>query len=307
MSGNIEIKGVYCMKNRLIGIIIPVIALLASCVSVSKGNREAWLNGITESGVVGKWLWVGTIDIDGIYNDWLKLESFIIPQIYLEFNANGIYSYIPETNGERIIDQCLYRIEGNEVYNGGLIENDFNRSLNHLLKNGGFHTYTFDASTPNVLTLKSPKLDFTLVFNRFDVQIEEFTTLEQADGIESALQNASKKIITSLSKGKNIAISNVSAEEKDYSDFIANELEVILLDAGFVVLDRSQLDVIRQEQNLQLSGAVADNEIISIGKFSGANFVISGLIDGSGPTRRLRLRLLDVETARVITAASERF
>jgi len=144
-------------------------------------------------------------------------------------------------------------------------------------------------------------------YSRFDVEIEEFTTLERADSIENALKNASQKIISSLPKNKKIAISNVSAEEKDYSDFITGELEVILLDAGFIVVDRRQLDFIRQEQNIQLSGDVDDNEIISIGRFSGANTVITGAINGSGSTRRLRLRLLDVETSQVITASSERF
>ena len=73
------------------------------------------------------------------------------------------------------------------------------------------------------------------------------------------------------------------------------------------MVDRSQLDIIRQEQDIQLSGIVADNEIISIGKFAGANLIITGSIDGSGATRRLRIRVLDIETARVIIAASERF
>jgi hypothetical protein len=140
-----------------------------------------------------------------------------------------------------------------------------------------------------------------------EIQISEFTHLEQADDIETALKNAAKRIIAALGKGKNTAISNISTEDPAQSDFLRNELELLLVEAKISLVDRSQLDVIRQEQNFQLSGDVDDNEIVSIGKFAGANSLITGAINGSGVTRRLRLRLLDVETAQIIAAASERF
>ena len=44
-----------------------------------------------------------------------------------------------------------------------------------------------------------------------------------------------------------------------------------------------------------------------MGKFAGAKAVITGGITGSGDMRRLRLRALDTQTARVLAAASEAF
>jgi TolB-like protein len=262
------------MKRYLIGFVVLFIIIFTSCATTSSGNNEPRL--------IGQWLF----DPDG--------KAFFT-SLY-DFKTSTKMEFVFSFDGEKWGGKSRYRIEGNKIYFSN--KRVIGKSYSYII---------FDLDTPDVLKLKLEDQNTFMLFHRIDIHVEEFQTLEKADSIESVLENASKKIIASLSKNKNIAISNVSAEEKEYSDFIINELEVILLDAGFVVLDRSQLDVIRQEQNLQLSGAVADNEIISIGKFSGASYVITGSIDGTGPTRRLRLRLLDIETARVITAVSERF
>jgi hypothetical protein len=52
---------------------------------------------------------------------------------------------------------------------------------------------------------------------------------------------------------------------------------------------------------------VDDDTAVSIEKFSGANIIVTGKIDGEGELRRLRLRALDTQTAQVVGVASERF
>ena len=125
------------------------------------------------------------------------------------------------------------------------------------------------------------------------------------NAIASSLRKATDTIISSLEKEATIAIVNISYSDSEISEFIAGELEFILVNNKFNVVDRSQLDKIRQEQNFQLSADVDDDSAVSIGKFAGANIVITGSISGSGDMRRLRLRALDTQTARVIGAASE--
>ena len=75
----------------------------------------------------------------------------------------------------------------------------------------------------------------------------------------------------------------------------------------FTVVDRATLDKIRQEQKFQLAGEVDDKTAVSIGKFAGAKVVVTGSVSGSGDMRRLRLRALDTQTARVLGSASEAF
>jgi hypothetical protein len=125
--------------------------------------------------------------------------------------------------------------------------------------------------------------------------------------IETALSNASNELQVSLNKNSRIAIVNISSPDTDMSSFIASELEYLLVKNQFIVVDRSELDRIRLEQNFQLSGEVDDNTIVSIGKFVGADIVITGSITGIGSTRRLRLRALSTQTAQVMGVASEPF
>lgn len=66
------------------------------------------------------------------------------------------------------------------------------------------------------------------------------------------------------------------------------------------------MDRIRREQNFQMSGEVDDDTAVSIGKFIGANIIVTGRVDGEGNLRRLRLRALDTQTAQVVGVASER-
>jgi hypothetical protein len=132
-----------------------------------------------------------------------------------------------------------------------------------------------------------------------------------SNDITGAVKNAAKVVMDSLKQrnltGSRIAIVNISSQDKEQAEFIAAELEFILVSNNFIIVDRSELDRIRREQNFQLSGDVDDNQIVSIGKFAGAGLVITGSITGSGNMRRLRLRVLDTQSAELRGSASEPF
>jgi curli biogenesis system outer membrane secretion channel CsgG len=92
------------------------------------------------------------------------------------------------------------------------------------------------------------------------------------------------------------------------SEFVIEELAYLMVDTKkFKVVDRKSLDAIKSEQDFQYSGDVDDNSAVSIGKLLGASIVITGSISGSGSTRRLRAKALDVKTAEIVAMASERF
>ena len=133
----------------------------------------------------------------------------------------------------------------------------------------------------------------------------------QQNDIVGALDNAARVIMNSLQernlRNQKIAIVNVSSFDREQSVFVAGELEYILVQNRFTIVDRIELDRIRREQNFQLSGEVDDDQIVSIGKFAGAGLVITGSITGSGSMRRLRLRVLDTQSAELRGSASEPF
>jgi hypothetical protein len=66
-----------------------------------------------------------------------------------------------------------------------------------------------------------------------------------------------------------------------------------------------QLDRARDELKLGISGEVDENTAVSIGKFTGANVVITGMVHGEGNLQRLRLRAIEVETGQVVGTASQ--
>jgi hypothetical protein len=127
-----------------------------------------------------------------------------------------------------------------------------------------------------------------------------------AQAVEGALARAAEQALKNAPPKSKIAIVNITAVDRNYANFIAGELEFIWVNAGFFIADRSELDRIRQEQNFQMSGEVDDATAVSIGKFAGADVIVTGTIDGEGNLRRLRLRALNTQTAQVVGVASER-
>ena len=175
---------------------------------------------------------------------------------------------------------------------------------------------TLSLSNVKTTNLSRPMLlpDIILLHRNVSVQdsnIDRVGRTQQSvtgnNEIETALLNAIDTIISSFQKEDIIAIVNISSNDNDVSEFIAGELEVILFNIGFTLVDRIQLNRIREEQNLQMSGEVSDASAVSIGQMLGANVVITGSVFGSVNMRRLRLRVLDIQTARVIGTASEAF
>jgi hypothetical protein len=139
-----------------------------------------------------------------------------------------------------------------------------------------------------------------------DVIALNSSTSRAASGIEGGLARAADQIMNGMTPKSRIAIVYVTAQDKNVTEYIANELEFIMVNKGFILVDRSQLDRLRKEQNFQMSGQVDDNTAVSIGKIAGANVIIIGSVTGTGDLRRLRLRALNTQTSQVLTAASER-
>jgi hypothetical protein len=125
--------------------------------------------------------------------------------------------------------------------------------------------------------------------------------------IEGALTKAAEQTVKNVTQRSKIAIVYITAQDRSTTDYIAGELEFIWVNEGFTLIDRSQLDRLRREQDFQMSGEIDDETAVSIGKFAGADIIVTGKIDGEGSLRRLRLRALDTQTAQVVGAASEAF
>ena len=118
------------------------------------------------------------------------------------------------------------------------------------------------------------------------------------DELDVAIREASVYFSQRIPVGNNIAIVSIESEHPAISDYIINNLMDNLVNDGyFTVVDRHQLDAIREELQFQLSGDVDDNTAQSIGRMVGAQTIILGSFVEVANTHRLLIRALEVETA----------
>ena len=120
------------------------------------------------------------------------------------------------------------------------------------------------------------------------------------DELSRAIRSVSDYLNETIPGGGLVVFMNVQSDFEQLSDFIIDELLANAVnDRVFTVVDRRQLDVIRAEQDLQLSGEVDDETALNVGRFLGAQVIVSGRIASLGGHYRLTIRALEVETARL--------
>jgi hypothetical protein len=126
------------------------------------------------------------------------------------------------------------------------------------------------------------------------------TTTIQTDKLDETIVDAVTYLNGKLPKGSKILVLNIKSEYLQLSDYIIDGLVENIVNGGlFSVVDRQQLDTIRNELNFQTSGEVSDETAQSIGKIVGAQIIISGNIAIVGNFYRLGIRAIRVETAEV--------
>ena len=121
-----------------------------------------------------------------------------------------------------------------------------------------------------------------------------------ADDLDTAIRAASDYLNKQLPRGNKLAILNVQSEFPALSEYIIDELIANMVnDRGFSVGNRQQLNTIRTELKVRMSGEVSDDSARSIGHRLGAQIIISGAISRIGYLYRLRVRALSVQSAQI--------
>ncbi|MCL2066787.1 MAG: SUMF1/EgtB/PvdO family nonheme iron enzyme [Treponema sp.] len=121
--------------------------------------------------------------------------------------------------------------------------------------------------------------------------------------LDEAIQIAAGDINTSLGESTIVAVINFSSPSENLSDYVVEELMGSLTNAKkLVVVDRSNLALVREEMNLQLSGEVSDESAQAIGRMLGAQGIITGSLVSLGREFRFRVYAINVESAARETA-----
>jgi tetratricopeptide (TPR) repeat protein len=120
------------------------------------------------------------------------------------------------------------------------------------------------------------------------------------DELDIVIRYASNYLNDNIPNGSKIVILNIESKSAILSDYVINELIANAVnDKKFYVVDRRQIEAIQNEQKFQMSGAVDDKDALAIGKFFGAQIIVSGSILDIGSRYRLTVQALSVQTAQV--------
>jgi tetratricopeptide (TPR) repeat protein len=123
--------------------------------------------------------------------------------------------------------------------------------------------------------------------------------------LEESIERIARDIEVGLPVGRRIAVVNFESPSAKFSVYVLEELQGILVNNHrLVVVDRSRLELLRNELEFQMSGEVSDESAVSIGRFLGAQVIVTGNLIDLGGSYRCRFNAIDIETAvRQVSAA----
>jgi tetratricopeptide (TPR) repeat protein len=112
-----------------------------------------------------------------------------------------------------------------------------------------------------------------------------------------AIEKSANETMEKLAIGDRIAIVAFSSEHENLSNFIMDELTGAFVGGKLEVADRRNLAYVYRELNFNMSGEISDDSAVSIGKFLGAQYILSGQFLKAGDNYRYRISVINVETA----------
>ena len=147
----------------------------------------------------------------------------------------------------------------------------------------------------------APRANDTLV--RLNAEMEEFLGLAAfEDGrtqMERVAEHAVNEVKRFLPEGARVWIHSTATANQGMVNDVIDTMAYTLIGSDIPIIERQLIDLITAEQDLHLTGAVSDNDFISIGNMAGANTIVAVGITGAGAARRLQVRVLDIETSTV--------
>ena len=118
--------------------------------------------------------------------------------------------------------------------------------------------------------------------------------------LDQALNEAASRIDERIPAGSKIAPLNFNSPHDKFSDYVLEELTANLVETRkLTVVDRREINLIRNEMDFQFSGEVADDSMQEIGRMLGAQSIISGNFTDMGGFIRIMIRVLNVQNASV--------
>jgi hypothetical protein len=118
--------------------------------------------------------------------------------------------------------------------------------------------------------------------------------------LDAAIGEAAAQMEAKIPSKTMVALVSVASPSTAFSTQVLTRLESAIVSSGkLVVVDRANLDKVREEQGFQLSGEVDDESAKSIGKLLGAGASVTGSLADLGDVYSLTFKAINIETATV--------
>jgi len=120
----------------------------------------------------------------------------------------------------------------------------------------------------------------------------------QTVSLGEAIGNMVEDLSAGMEPNARIAIISMAAGSVTMANHLSDEMTIAFVNTQrFLVLNRSQLELIAAEQQLNLAGLIDDATAQAIGRFAGVQFMMTGSFEPFGNVYRLRVQVTEVETA----------
>jgi hypothetical protein len=130
---------------------------------------------------------------------------------------------------------------------------------------------------------------------------QEYSGNNANSTMDKAIAQAVEELKKVLTKNSTVAFFNISSKSKDVVNYSIDEISRQLINAlGLNVIDRGNTQLIKNEQQYQMSGDVSDESAVSIGKVLGVNTMVVSSVTGEGTLRRLTFKVISVETSKIL-------
>jgi TolB-like protein len=118
--------------------------------------------------------------------------------------------------------------------------------------------------------------------------------------LKQAVQRAAENLEAHLKSGTTVAVVSFISPTEAFSAYVLDEFTAALVNRKrLLVVDRKNLDAVRQEQGFGFSGEVDDDSAIRVGHFLGAQVVVTGRLNRAGGIYRIVIQAVNAETSAV--------
>jgi len=119
--------------------------------------------------------------------------------------------------------------------------------------------------------------------------------------IDSVLRVGIEYLSGRIPANSKVAVVSAISPAENLSNYIIDTAAMHLVNKDkFTVIERAEIAALQKEQMYQASGEVRDETAVSIGRQLGVEVIITSAIMETGEKYSLRLKALDVESARIL-------